>query len=98
MTYQMRMPRGGEKGGVRTHRLPDEHDWTLKCRGVAYRGDVVGEGIARQVTWHAGAATVAALVDGHRAEMREEVPHGAEPFSRVPSKSVQHDYRPSTTA
>jgi hypothetical protein len=94
----MWMPRGGEKGGVRTHRLADEHDWMLKCRGVNHGSDIVGEGIARKIIWDTSAATVAALVDGHRSVTRKEVPHGAEPFSRMPSESVQQDHRPSTTA
>jgi hypothetical protein len=94
----MRMPGGGEKSGVGTHRLPDEHDWTLKGSGVDYRRDIVGESGAGEVFRHTGAATVAALVDGQGAATRGEVPHRGEPFSRMTSESVQQDDRLSATA
>ena len=71
VTHEMRIARGGEKGRVRTHRLPDEHDWSSNRRGVDDGGNVVDEGIARQIVWHAGAATMAALIEGHRAATRE---------------------------
>jgi hypothetical protein len=73
---------------VRAHRLPDEHNWTLKGSGFDYRGDVTGERIARQISWYTGAAAVAPLVDGQNTVTREEVPHRAEPFFRVPGESM----------
>jgi hypothetical protein len=46
VTYEMRIARGGEKGRVRTHGLPDKYDRMFNRRGVDHGGNVVDEGVA----------------------------------------------------